>query len=84
MKRQLTEEENKTNESNMVTIDAVRDLAKGLESKAHGLARGGASTPPCATTPQLIEAGRLAELSQRALKALAELQKEVFIYRKDA
>ena len=77
----LTESENKTNNENMLAIDAVRDLAKDLLTKAYGLGAKN-NNVFCESLPQdLIEAGRLAELSQRVSKALSDLKHEVFIYR---
>jgi len=78
MKRQLTEEENKTNESNTLAIDTVRDLAKGILREAHSLAAG-SDVPWSASTEDIIKAGRLADLGERACKVLSELQSAVFI-----
>ena len=77
----LTEAENKTNNENMLAIDAVRDLAKGLLTKAYTTSMNLPGMNAAPTPDALIEAGRLAELSQRVVKALSDLQSEVFIYR---
>ena len=69
-------------ETNLNAIDDVREIAKHILNIAYS--RSGLTKPDKireqTSVSDLIEAGRLAEVSDRAHKALADLQKVVQSY----
>jgi len=70
-------------ETNLNAIDDVREIAKHILNIAYsrsGTRFKGSTVKHDASPSDLIEAGRLAEISDRAHKALADLQKAVRSY----